>query len=80
MSNWQDQPATDKQIGAVLHLIDVHMPRNFPEYGYEIIKKLRNQIQSPDDVYLTKGKASEVMGKIRNGYSVDDFKKLFPDS
>lgn len=79
MSNWQDQPATINQIGAVLHLIDVHMPLDFPEYGYDIIKKLRSQIQGSGDVYLTKGKASEVMGKIRNGYKSDDFKKLFPE-
>lgn len=113
MTNWENQPATKKQLGSIFYLLDLHRPgmvnldelarlrekykkdkgndintaiyltnlKSYCAMPYELyeytVDRIRQQIKDPSHVYLTKGKASEIMGEIRNGYTLSDFKRLF---
>ncbi len=113
MTDWRDQPATNNQLGTILHLLELHRPhmtsldkvvrereaykenpsdsilrmayqgalehyRILPFELYELaLDRIKAQIKDPNTVYLTKGKASDIMGEIRNGYTADKFKELF---
>ena len=115
MSDWREQPATNNQLGTILHLLELHRPQSIqmpsiddlvtardrykadptsmqrivlestincylelPRELYDLaISRIKDQIRDSQSVFLTKGKASDIMGEIRNGYTVDKFRELF---